>query len=59
MNSNDVIKVVLASVLILVVAIYPILDIPIPDIVAQGFGSVVVLVLGLATDINGGSSERQ
>lgn len=58
MNSNDVIKVVLASVLILVVAIYPILDIPIPDIVAQGFGSVVVLVLGLATDINGGSNER-
>lgn len=58
MNYKDILKIIVASIIILIVAIYPILDIPIPDIVMQGFGSVVVFVLGVATSLEGDNNER-
>lgn len=57
MNYKDILKIIVASIIILIVAIYPILDIPIPDIVMQGFGSVVVFVLGVATSLEGDKNE--
>lgn len=48
-NVNDIIKLAVAIAVIIVVVIYPVLNIDIPTEIVSGFGALVTYVLGLST----------